>query len=145
MTSLDEIASPAPAVALTGNDAILVEVQNPEASFGGVVIEMPSEIPVVVDFVTRGVAEGGAEGPSAPAAGAVTSVFTRQGDVVAVTGDYSLNQIAPPIINWTLPGKLRVKSDGSFQLWNPDQSKWHTLQIKGSAGAEYITIGAGES
>ena len=39
---------------------------------------------------------------------------------------------------------FRVKSDGSFQLWNPDQSKWHTLQVRGAAGGEYITIGAGE-
>jgi hypothetical protein len=143
MTTLDEIASPAPAVSLTGNDAVLVEVQNPESSFGGVVIEMPSEIPVVVDFVTGSGA--GAGGPSLPATNLVTSVFARQGAVVAVTGDYTLNQIAPPLSNWTLPGKLRVKADGSFQLWNADQSKWHTLQIHGGAGAEYITIGAGET
>jgi hypothetical protein len=40
---------------------------------------------------------------------------------------------------------FRIKSDGSFQIWNPDQSKFHTLQVRGAAGAEYITIGAGET
>jgi hypothetical protein len=39
----------------------------------------------------------------------------------------------------------RVKSDGSFQIFNPDQSKFHTLTVRGSAGAEYLTIGAGET
>lgn len=74
----------------------------------------------------------------------VDSVFGRIGAVVAQTGDYTLNQIGAPTANWTLNG-LRIKADGSFQLWNPDQSKWHELKIGGLAGAEYIVIGAGES
>jgi hypothetical protein len=48
-----------------------------------------------------------------------------------------------PILLLTQAG-FRVKSDGSFQIWNPDQSKFHTLQVRGAAGAEYITIGLGE-
>jgi hypothetical protein len=39
----------------------------------------------------------------------------------------------------------RIKIDGSFQLWNPDQSKFHTISVAGAAGAEYLTIGAGET
>jgi len=40
---------------------------------------------------------------------------------------------------------FRVRSDGSFQVYNPDQSKWHSLKVRGTAGAEYIEIGAGET
>jgi hypothetical protein len=67
------------------------------------------------------------------------------GDVVGQYADYRLDQIAPPTTNFTLSGGLRIKPDGSFQLWNPDQSRWHTLQVRGLAGAEYVTIGAGEA
>jgi hypothetical protein len=40
---------------------------------------------------------------------------------------------------------MRIKADGFFQLWNPDQAKYHTLLVHGAAGEEYITLGAGES
>jgi hypothetical protein len=33
---------------------------------------------------------------------------------------------------------MRIKVDGSFQLWNPDQSKYFTLQMRGAPGEEYI-------
>lgn len=75
----------------------------------------------------------------------VTSVFGRIGAVTAQVGDYVLNQIGPPTQNWILPNQLRIKASGELQLWNPDQSKWHTLQVRGLAGGEYITIGAGEA
>jgi hypothetical protein len=39
--------------------------------------------------------------------------------------------------------KSRIMADGQFLLFNPDQSKYHTLTVRGSAGAEYITISAG--
>lgn len=45
----------------------------------------------------------------------------------------------------TVAGHYRFKSDGSFQLWNATQSKWHTVGITGTAGAEAIQIAAGES
>jgi hypothetical protein len=45
----------------------------------------------------------------------------------------------------TVATKYRIKNDGSFQLWNATQSKWHTLGVTGAAGAEVLTIGAGES
>lgn len=35
-------------------------------------------------------------------------------------------------------------SDGELQLWNPDESTWHTLYVKGAAGAEYLALGPGE-
>lgn len=38
----------------------------------------------------------------------------------------------------------RIKTDGTFQLWNPDQSKYHSIKIRGNAGEEYIEIGTGE-
>jgi hypothetical protein len=40
---------------------------------------------------------------------------------------------------------FRMKPDGTLQVYNPDQSKFHTIQVRGTAGAEYITIGAGET
>ena len=45
----------------------------------------------------------------------------------------------------TVAGHYRIKSDGSLQLWNPTQSKFHTLSLSGTAGAELLTIGAGEA
>lgn len=42
-------------------------------------------------------------------------------------------------------GKYRFKLDGTFQLWNATQSKWHSLTISGAAGAEELGIGAGET
>jgi hypothetical protein len=45
----------------------------------------------------------------------------------------------------TVAGHYRIKTDGSFQLWNATQSKWHTITITGAMGAEAISIAAGES
>lgn len=44
----------------------------------------------------------------------------------------------------TVATKYRFKGDGSFQLWNPDQNKWHTLTVSGAAGAEGLNVEAGE-
>jgi hypothetical protein len=44
----------------------------------------------------------------------------------------------------TVATKYRIKSDGSFQLWNPTQSAWHSLALSGAVGAEVLAIGAGE-
>lgn len=44
----------------------------------------------------------------------------------------------------TVATKYRIKNDGTFQLWNPDQSKWHALSLSGAAGAETLSIAAGE-
>lgn len=41
--------------------------------------------------------------------------------------------------------KWRVKSDGSLQLWNADQALFHTISVIGAAGAEQLSIGAGEA
>lgn len=38
----------------------------------------------------------------------------------------------------------RVK-DGNIQLWNPDQSLYHAIQVNGTAGNEVIVIAAGEA
>jgi len=45
----------------------------------------------------------------------------------------------------TTAGKYRFKIDGSLQLWNATENKWHTLTISGAPGAEVLSIGAGES
>jgi len=45
----------------------------------------------------------------------------------------------------TAPDPAYRLNDGELQLWNPDQSKWHTLYVKGASGAEYLAIGPGES
>jgi hypothetical protein len=140
MTSLSDIAD---AIGLGQVTGVIVEVVFPETDFGGVLVEMPAEIPVQVVLGT-GTGGSSGEGPTPPVS-AVDSVFGRFGDVVALPGDYSLDQIAPPESDFTLAGKMRVKADGSLQLWNPDQSKWHSLSIGGEAGGEYIMIGAGET
>ena len=124
-----------------GSLPVNVEVTFPDYPFGGAIISPPQVTPLIIELGVGGGIIGG--GPVVPS-GAVTSVFGRTGAVVAQQNDYLLNQIGPPALNWTLSG-LRVKADGSFQLWNPDQLKWHTLQVRGLAGAEYITIGAAES
>jgi hypothetical protein len=36
-------------------------------------------------------------------------------------------------------------ADGELQLWNPDQSLWHSIYVRGGAGAEQLVIGAGEA
>jgi len=49
---------------------------------------------------------------------------------------------------FTLPLQLdgmRITEDGYLQLFNSDQNKYHTVLVQGDAGAEYITIGAGET
>ena len=121
---------------------VVIEAQSVGTPFGGVVILKPDGTKTYFAFVPGGAI------PLAPAGepGAVASVFGRIGDVVAEFGDYSLDMIAPPVGGpFTVPNGIRIKPDGSVQLWNPDQSKWHSLQIRGSAGGEYITIGAGET
>ncbi len=40
--------------------------------------------------------------------------------------------------------KFRVKSDGSFQLYNTTTSKYHTLSISGADGAVVLAFAAGE-
>lgn len=75
----------------------------------------------------------------------VQSVFGRTGAIVAATGDYTLSQIAAPTTTWTISNSVRIKASGAFQLWNPDQNAWHTLQVRGLAGAEYLTIGAADT
>lgn len=50
----------------------------------------------------------------------------------------------PTYVLASVAGKYRFKPDGSFQLWNADQSKFHTLTLTGLAGAETLSIAAGE-
>jgi hypothetical protein len=134
------------AFSVTTAEAVSVEVTNPEHPFGGVILRMPSEAPVIVTLQSpAGAGGGGGAAPTPPVTGAVDSVFGRKGDVVAVDGDYTLDKIDPPVAAWILPGKVRVKADGSLQLWNPDQTKWHSISVGGAAGGEYLLIGAGET
>jgi hypothetical protein len=44
----------------------------------------------------------------------------------------------------TVAGKYRFKDDGSFQLYNATQAKFHTLTITGAATEEILNIEAGE-
>lgn len=41
-------------------------------------------------------------------------------------------------------GKFRIKTDGTFQLYNPDSAKYHTLSLSGNNGSVTIIISAGE-
>jgi len=54
--------------------------------------------------------------------------------------DALLESYVPRIV----AGRYRIKTDGSFQLWNATESKWHTLTLSGAVGGEVLSIGAGE-
>lgn len=41
--------------------------------------------------------------------------------------------------------KFRIKADGTFQLYNPTTSKFHTLSLSGADGAVVLAFAAGES
>lgn len=64
-----------------------------------------------------------------------------------------LQLVTPPNDLTGLPeapanGTYRVVTNGSgsfLQLWNPTQSKWHTVWITGAAGAEILNFGPGET
>lgn len=83
--------------------------------------------------------------------GATGFVSGDIGKVAYQQDDGSYWRLTATTPTWAQVGGLpvstffRIKSDGSFQLYNTDQSKWHTLTVRGTAGAEYITIGAGET
>jgi len=40
---------------------------------------------------------------------------------------------------------MRIKETGELQIFNPDQNKYHTVQVLGAAGAEYLAIYPGET
>lgn len=40
---------------------------------------------------------------------------------------------------------MRITADGRFQLFNPDQNKYHTISVAGGVGEEYMEIAAGEA
>jgi hypothetical protein len=56
--------------------------------------------------------------------------------------DQEGNSSVPPL---SMAGKYRFKPDGTFQLWNADQNKFHTITVTGAAQAETISVGAGEA
>lgn len=58
--------------------------------------------------------------------------------------DTEVNALLAAKANLTVVGKYRIKGDGSFQLWNATQNKFHSLTLSGAAGAEVLSIGAGE-
>lgn len=62
------------------------------------------------------------------------------GQPIFVKADGTIQKLVPS----TVAGKYRIKDDGTFQLWNGTQNKWHSLAISGAAGAEVLTIAAGE-
>lgn len=48
------------------------------------------------------------------------------------------------VVNLPVNNSFRVK-DGNLQLWNPTQSKWHTIFILGEVDQESIAIGPPET
>jgi hypothetical protein len=99
---------------------VSVDIIPTDPVFGGVIIQFPQES---VQVCLRG-GPPGSQGPPGP------------------PGTSGASGLVPP---FTYPGSWRVKSDGTLEFWNPDQSKWHQLLVRGSTGAEYLTIGAAES
>lgn len=63
----------------------------------------------------------------------------------AIISGAPTSESGPFYVPSTVAGKYRFKDDGTFQLWNPTQSKFHTLSLTGAAGAELLGIGAGET
>lgn len=59
----------------------------------------------------------------------------------------ALRQVAKTdvgLIPFEVAGKSRIKPDGTFQLWNATQDKWHSITITGAIGEEGLNIGEGE-
>lgn len=107
-----------------------------------------------VDRVRISIAGGGA------AIGFYLDNIILQGGITGgggAAGDFSTNSavsVAGEIVVFAdTTGKMgrrggmlaRIKTDGSFQLWNPTQSKFHTISVSGAAGEEVLEIGAGET
>ena len=44
----------------------------------------------------------------------------------------------------TPTGGIYRLNNGAFQLWNPDQNKFHTISVSGAAGSETVEVGPGE-
>jgi len=116
---LSEIA--VPSVQLTVNTAVMVLVTNPESPFGGVVIQMPAEVPVVVDFVALQETfpidgGGGAMGPQGPpgAAGVRGSLwFQGSGDPAVPAAEL-------------LPNDLYLNTDNG-DIWQYDGAAWRKI------------------
>jgi hypothetical protein len=56
-----------------------------------------------------------------------------------------INTLLESYVPRTVAGRYRFKTDGALQLWNATENKWHSLTLSGAAGAEVLSIGAGES
>lgn len=67
--------------------------------------------------------------------------ITCGGAQLTVEEDGAQNDLA--VVPLTNPS-FRI-SDGELQIWNPDQSKWHTVYVRGGAGQEQLVIAGGVS
>lgn len=73
-------------------------------------------------------------------------LFREEGTLEDAIIDPSNTQ-PPNVVNYalaTVAGKYRIKDDGSFQLWNATQNKFHSITVSGAAGEEVLNIAAGE-
>lgn len=66
--------------------------------------------------------------------------ITLQFDAVARLQVYDDGAALPLPVD--APRAFRI-DDGELQLWNPDQSKWHSVYIRGAVGAEHLVIAGG--
>jgi hypothetical protein len=65
----------------------------------------------------------------------------------------SLSILPAPFVLTGLPeapvnGSYRLLTNGNgtfLQLWNPTQSKWHTVFVSGAAGTETLVLGPAET
>lgn len=103
----------------------------------GIDLLLGGEDDVEIDFEIEGT----------PPEEAIQKLFRTDGTLEDSLFDPS--NTSPPIETLyayrTVAGKYRIKDDGTFQLWNPDQNLFHTLSISGAAGEEILSIGAGEA
>jgi hypothetical protein len=90
----------------------------------------------IIELLEAILAGGGGGGGGAGAWGSITGTLSDQADLQTSLDAKALKTVA---------AKYRIKTDGTFQLWNPDISKFHTLSLSGADGAVTIDIAAGEA
>jgi hypothetical protein len=79
--------------------------------------------------------------PDTPISALPAATSVGLADVIPFVQSSTTKKVSQQLLLTT--SNFRIYSDGTLQVYNPDQSKWHTLQVRGAAGAEYITIAAG--
>lgn len=103
MTSLTDVAQAIETRAITG---IIVEVTFPETEFGGVLVEMPAEIPIQVVIDTGDKSSGGGGGGDAVDVPATTNVLVGDGSGGITDSGVAVNQLVQKNTSYPTPTTL---------------------------------------